>query len=1151
MRPIYLKIAGLNSFREQQVIDFEQLCQGGVFGIFGPTGSGKSSILDAITLSLYGKVERASNNTTGIMNYAEERLSVSFTFELRNANGANRYLVERSYKRSDDHRLRSTSSRLIELIPEEQVLADKDREVTTRVEEILGLTSEDFTRAVVLPQGKFAEFITLAGSDRRRMLQRLFHLEKYGDHLAARLKERKDAVEITIKEAIAEQAGLGDCSAERMKQAEQYVQAAIVIAEQKRAQLMNAETEYNDKKEIWQRQLEKLELDRSLAELSTQEQGIKELEQRLELAKQADRLQPYLDELQRSEQDEAQWRTKTVETESLYYQAQQQYNDSQQAYTHARETRTKEEPQLVIQLESLKTAQALQQQIEQNEQDQAAQRSELEQLQRVQETKTLELEKVAQQLDRAKHLQSELKTEMEKKTIKAEERGRITQALQLKQSYDHLQKEHHAIALDRAKKEAQLTNVQKQEELLVQTSNELHKRLSVEVDGLVDLDAMLDKLSVALQQLEIKGTEVLQEQKNQLVEIEKRRLAHQLIEQLCEGEACPLCGSTHHPQPAQIEGELDTDEAGIVQLEALLVQVKDKRQECKQLNYQLNQISKRLDHIPVDDQNVHAEIAITREKKLLESLDPIEVTTYLRFSSIDLQQNLLLFQVEFEEVCDSITALTAQLHRSEQMIHQLITELSAVQQKKSEGQILRSTAQQLFNETKQKEEQLSNELGHLRSTWQTRYPDLFIDQIEALHAELDQRALDVEKLQERLDKSIVYIEEQESSYKSIDAVLRENQLSLAKLDAELRGREKGLVEQKERLRQLTHGNEMAALLHSTTARLEALKLQEEQARSHLAECEQRLRQCESQYKVAEQSAVIAHERLQRAIQKWEGQLVQTPFLHRESVTAAIIPAVHQTQYEDKIDQFRDTKKTIEIKLSNLQKLLDGKSLTEAAWETIQLALQVAKQEIEAALQEKARIERDYEELTQKQVRWQQLEQERVKVDEERERLSKLQAVFRGNAFVDFIAEEQLIQVSRDASMRLRNLTRGRYAIEVDSNGGFVICDDANGGVKRPVTTLSGGETFLTSLALALSLSAQVQLRGQYPLEFFFLDEGFGTLDQELLDTVVSALEKLHSDSLSIGVISHVPELKERLVRKIIVEPAEAEGNGSRVKMQLL
>ena len=119
-----------------------------------------------------------------------------------------------------------------------------------------------------------------------------------------------------------------------------------------------------------------------------------------------------------------------------------------------------------------------------------------------------------------------------------------------------------------------------------------------------------------------------------------------------------------------------------------------------------------------------------------------------------------------------------------------------------------------------------------------------------------------------------------------------------------------------------------------------------------------------------------------------------------------------------------------------------------------------------------------------------------------------------------MAEEQLINVALDASQRLGELTQYKYGLEVDSEGGFIIRDDGNGGLRRPVGSLSGGETFLTSLALALALSSQIQLRGQYPLEFFFLDEGFGTLDGYLLEIVINSLERLHSQNMTIGIISH-------------------------------
>ena len=100
-----------------------------------------------------------------------------------------------------------------------------------------------------------------------------------------------------------------------------------------------------------------------------------------------------------------------------------------------------------------------------------------------------------------------------------------------------------------------------------------------------------------------------------------------------------------------------------------------------------------------------------------------------------------------------------------------------------------------------------------------------------------------------------------------------------------------------------------------------------------------------------------------------------------------------------------------------------------------------------------------------------------------------------------------------------------------------------------MNTLSGGETFLTSLSLALALSSKVQLRGQYPLGFFFLDEGFGTLDEEKLDAVIGALERLHDRNRLVGVISHVKDLKERLPYYLEVIPAGGDGSGSKVAMR--
>jgi exonuclease SbcC len=110
---------------------------------------------------------------------------------------------------------------------------------------------------------------------------------------------------------------------------------------------------------------------------------------------------------------------------------------------------------------------------------------------------------------------------------------------------------------------------------------------------------------------------------------------------------------------------------------------------------------------------------------------------------------------------------------------------------------------------------------------------------------------------------------------------------------------------------------------------------------------------------------------------------------------------------------------------------------------------------------------------------------------------------------------------------------------------FKVGDNLDGGNLRAVRTLSGGETFLVSLSLALSLSAAICLKSLRPIEFFFLDEGFGTLDEKLVDTVMDVLNKL-SKNFAVGLISHVEELKHRIDNKIVVTGAN-ERHGSQVK----
>ena len=155
---------------------------------------------------------------------------------------------------------------------------------------------------------------------------------------------------------------------------------------------------------------------------------------------------------------------------------------------------------------------------------------------------------------------------------------------------------------------------------------------------------------------------------------------------------------------------------------------------------------------------------------------------------------------------------------------------------------------------------------------------------------------------------------------------------------------------------------------------------------------------------------------------------------------------------------------------------------------------------------------------------------------------ELYSVLKGKALAEYIAEEYLQEITEIANQKLNLLLDGRYNLKF-VNKDFVVEDNFNDGQIRPANTLSGGETFLVSLSLALAISESISLLSSRSIDFFFLDEGFGTLDSELCEVVVSALYKLESENLNIGLISHVNELEESIKNKITVTKTT---NGSKV-----
>lgn len=190
-------------------------------------------------------------------------------------------------------------------------------------------------------------------------------------------------------------------------------------------------------------------------------------------------------------------------------------------------------------------------------------------------------------------------------------------------------------------------------------------------------------------------------------------------------------------------------------------------------------------------------------------------------------------------------------------------------------------------------------------------------------------------------------------------------------------------------------------------------------------------------------------------------------------------------------------------------------------------------------------EKDVETLTTRIAERETLEQE---IADDRRLCNLHQALareLRTDHFIAFVLEESMAQLAAQASDELMQISDRRYSLGADQ-GSFEVVDHHNADERRSVATLSGGETFLASLSLALALSAGLrELAGTAAgrLEAIFIDEGFGALDPETLDVVVDALEQLRESDRMIGVITHVPTLADRIPVGLAVERS---GSSSRI-----
>ncbi|MCY7884349.1 SMC family ATPase [Bacillus spizizenii] len=1130
MKPIALSIKGLHSFREEQTIDFEGLSGAGVFGIFGPTGSGKSSILDAMTLALYGKVERAANNTHGILNHAEDTLSVSFTFALQ-TNHQISYKVERVFKRTDEMKVKTALCRFIEIRDEHTVLADKASEVNKRVEELLGLTIDDFTRAVVLPQGKFAEFLSLKGAERRHMLQRLFNLEQYGDRLVKKLRRQAQEANARKNEMLAEQSGLGEASSEAVEQAEKALEQAEARLEAMRKNRDQAKARFTEYQEIWNVQKEKAAYEEEKKRLEEEQPQVDSMQKRLLEAETAAALKPYADRYAEAIQHEEKAEKEQTLAQKDLADRTAFFHQKHEEYEEWRQHKSEKEPELLTEQEQLSRLQEIEIKLSEAKQEEERKKAELQQKEEALQSVMNELEAVTDRLTRGQNRQTELKQQLKSLQVTSDERKSCQQAaemaLRIRQTEEQIRKE---------KKRSDALN------LVLQKMNEekstLVQKMEAEKNNIIQAYEAVQTVYHMVCETERSLTRMTEQAKKRQQTLHSQRekarvalLTKELAEKLTAGKPCPVCGSTHHDPSASVHEtyELDSNlEENIKQTDVLLTEAAALSQEILSAKITLEEQSARfIEQCPflqtIQVPNLEA-AASYENQPVHEAFD----TATIEWKRV--KQDILSVKTRMAQM---ISAYQESLKKADQLNEKIGFE-------KREADRIESIIAEL-------QSSMDSRLNMFKEAFQ----DQSVNEAEKWQRVIEEKDRAAEECEKRIEKSIAFLAEHEAQKEK----LRESghQLEREKLELHYAAeRIKSLIADYEHdLGDYAKGDSIQIKLRSVQQDLKLLKEKEQSLYEELQSAQTMLNQAKSRASASELTLKEAKDRFEKAEAAWLEHAKSTRFTRTEEVERSLIPADELDKMKADIDQFMDKLKQNAANLERVAEILAGRALSESEWSETVTALQEAEDAFGAAIEEKGAAAKALAVIRDHHKRFNEIEAELKKWQTHIDRLDKLQAVFKGNTFVEFLAEEQLESVARDASARLGMLTRQRYAIEVDSEGGFMMRDNANGGVKRPVSSLSGGETFLTSLSLALALSAQIQLRGEYPLQFFFLDEGFGTLDQDLLDTVVTALEKLQSDNLSVGVISHVQELRARLPKKLIVHPAEPSGRGTRVTLELM
>ncbi|MCT7609747.1 hypothetical protein N5U14_02695 [Aliarcobacter butzleri] len=1187
MKILKIKSLNINSLKGEFEVDFEKFLKDeSLFAITGPTGAGKSTILDVITCALYGRTARLSNPNELMSRHTKECFC-EVEFEIKDKVYRSSWSQKRKKEGSKDE-FPTAKMEIVDL-QKNGILESGISKVPNVVEELSSLDFDRFIQSMMLAQGSFDAFLKAKENERSSLLEKITGTQIYkqiSQEIYQTYTSKND--EIKLDENL-----LGNIEL----LSNEIVAEKTLTLNNSKAQKLELDIKGNELKKVinWLENLQKLEADNTkyileFEKITLEKENKKEDFMKLDLANKALNVQPIYQEknslTQIINQDKEKLEKLQKELEDLKQLLQSKTNESLKSKDEldkekisfdSNSKKLQEVRTLQTKIESkLQNIKELENKISSQNEQKTKLNEDLKVLKTNQEKIENDLKIINDYLIKNKNDES-LKEEISLisknvndykdvvKLLKQTEEKLQNNSLNEKTLQDNFTK---------AKKEFDEIKVlfdsknKEYKELEIQTSN-FNQKESNNRDRLKSIDKLITSIDEYKRLLESilkeeniissskdesktiktnieEKTKLINEIQTHIQTLNDKREAELLIAKyesdrvnLKEGEECFLCGSKEHPF-VDHKISINVDETTSI--------IAQKKQIFDEENRVLRTIELNLSKLETKVESSTLEL-----NKLLKHKEDLEqVFSSLNFiltddSKTNLEEEKHLLEEELKNIIKTRDEKEKVLAQRDNLQKELNTKQTFVLQNEQELYKLKSSIEQLQNEQTQnisKKQTLEEELSKVYSKYELIFDEKFEENFRILVVRKDS-FIKNETLKKELDiklqSLIVQLKEFDTKIISIESSLKTDIEQLSKISNET----KYLQIQSKAILDVSDLN---IFEKEITSKFNTINEKYNSLLKELVNLNSKNESVNTQINELNQKQISDNTKLEETKQKFNKALVENSFTSKEEFEKALLPKELREELsfvckalEEKYTQIQTLKIDTAKKLSEQKEL----NLTDKELQTLNDQLKELQTTIDELQKSIGSLEKELEinainnKKHEDKIKELEKKKEAFKVSI---KLNEMIGSASGDKFAKFAQGITLDQLIYLANKHLQILSP-RYELQRSNDSSKLleieIIDGFQCDVVRPVSTLSGGESFIVSLSLALGLSALASQK--ISIDSLFLDEGFGTLDSDSLELALNALNQLQSSGKMVGVISHVEALKERISLQIRVMP---KGDGT-------